>query len=57
MYFAVIPFPHVDAVLFHLGPLEVRWYALAYVGGLLFATWYMSVSFQRHRYGVPLVHR
>ena len=42
MYLAIIPFPRLDAVLFQLGPFEVRWYALAYVGGLLFATWYMK---------------
>lgn len=42
MYLAVIPFPRLDPVLFQLGPLEIRWYALAYIGGLLFATWYMK---------------
>ena len=35
-----IPFPAIDPVAIHLGPLAVRWYALAYMAGLLFAVWY-----------------
>ena len=30
-----MPFPHFDPVLVHLGPLAIRWYALAYVAGIL----------------------
>ncbi len=32
---AVIPFPDIDPILFEFGPLVIRWYALAYVAGLL----------------------
>ena len=39
---AVLPFPPVDPVLFEVGPFAVRWYALAYIAGLLFASWYMK---------------
>lgn len=39
---AILPFPPVDPVLFSLGPFAVRWYALAYIAGLLFASWYMK---------------
>jgi phosphatidylglycerol---prolipoprotein diacylglyceryl transferase len=42
MDFAVLPFPPLDPVLFQIGPFAVRWYALAYIGGLLFASWYMK---------------
>jgi phosphatidylglycerol---prolipoprotein diacylglyceryl transferase len=35
-----IPFPAIDPVAVHLGPLTVRWYALAYMAGLIFAVWY-----------------
>jgi phosphatidylglycerol:prolipoprotein diacylglycerol transferase len=31
----VIPYPSIDPVLFALGPFVVRWYALAYIVGLL----------------------
>ncbi len=30
-----IPFPQIDPVLIELGPLVIRWYALAYLGGIL----------------------
>jgi phosphatidylglycerol---prolipoprotein diacylglyceryl transferase len=40
--FAAIAFPDIDPVAFWLGPLAVHWYALAYVAGLLFATWYIK---------------
>jgi phosphatidylglycerol---prolipoprotein diacylglyceryl transferase len=39
---ASIPFPNIDPVLFSIGPLAVRWYALAYIAGLLFASWYIK---------------
>lgn len=40
--FAVLPFPEIDPVIFSLGPFAVRWYALAYIAGLIFALWYMK---------------
>jgi phosphatidylglycerol:prolipoprotein diacylglycerol transferase len=36
----VIPFPEIDPVAFSIGPLAIRWYALAYVFGLLLAVAY-----------------
>ena len=30
-----IPFPHIDPVLVSFGPFAVRWYALAYIAGLV----------------------
>ena len=30
-----IPFPQIDPVLFSIGPVAVRWYALSYVAGLV----------------------
>jgi phosphatidylglycerol:prolipoprotein diacylglycerol transferase len=35
MPFLVIPYPTFDPVLIHLGPLAIRWYALAYIAGIL----------------------
>ena len=42
MVFAVLTFPDIDPVLFQIGPFAVRWYALAYISGLIFASWYMK---------------
>jgi phosphatidylglycerol:prolipoprotein diacylglycerol transferase len=30
-----LPFPHFDPVLIHLGPIAIRWYAIAYIAGIL----------------------
>ena len=38
--FSAISFPNIDPVLISLGPLQVHWYGLAYVVGILFAWWY-----------------
>jgi phosphatidylglycerol:prolipoprotein diacylglycerol transferase len=35
-----LPFPNIDPVAFSLGPLVVRWYALAYLGGVLLGALY-----------------
>lgn len=37
----VIPFPHIDPVLIHLGPLAIRWYALGYIVGIV-AGWFYA---------------
>lgn len=31
----LIAYPVIDPVLVHIGPLPIRWYALAYIGGLI----------------------
>ncbi len=36
-----MPFPEIDPVAFSLGPLVVRWYALAYIAGLV-GGWYLA---------------
>jgi len=37
-----IPFPEFDPVALHLGPLVIRWYALAYLVGFLGGWWYCT---------------
>ena len=34
-WIAALPFPEIDPVAFAVGPVAVRWYALAYIAGLL----------------------
>lgn len=36
----IIPFPAIDPVLIQLGPLQIRWYALAYIAGIFLGWWY-----------------
>ena len=38
---ATIPFPNIDPVLIQIGPLAIRWYSLAFIGGLLIGWKYM----------------
>ena len=38
----VIPYPAIDPVALHLGPLSIKWYGLAYVAGLLLGWIYMK---------------
>lgn len=35
-------FPDIDPVWFSIGPLEIRWYALAYVAGIVLGWWYAN---------------
>jgi phosphatidylglycerol:prolipoprotein diacylglycerol transferase len=35
-----LPFPAIDPVLIQVGPFAVRWYALAYIVGILIGWWY-----------------
>ncbi|TDR89309.1 prolipoprotein diacylglyceryl transferase [Enterovirga rhinocerotis] len=35
-----IPFPHIDPIALEIGPFAIRWYALAYVAGILGGWWY-----------------
>ncbi|MGC4024984.1 MAG: prolipoprotein diacylglyceryl transferase [Mesorhizobium sp.] len=40
LFSAELPFPNIDPVIVHLGPLAVHWYGLGYVVGILFGWWY-----------------
>lgn len=37
--FFVLPFPAIDPVLVEIGPFALRWYALAYIGGIVLGWW------------------
>ncbi len=44
----MLPYPDIDPVLIHLGPLQVRWYGLMYVLG--FIATYLLVGFQTKKF-------
>ena len=39
--FLLIPYPAINPVLVHIGPLPIRWYALAYIAGLILGWTYV----------------
>jgi len=51
----LIPYPVVNPVLVNLGPLPIRWYALAYIAGLVFGWAYARALVRRDSYwgGLP----
>jgi phosphatidylglycerol:prolipoprotein diacylglycerol transferase len=52
MPFFAIPFPMIDPVLISVGPFAIRWYALAYIAGLVGGWLYArKLSAARHMWG------
>lgn len=45
---SALSFPNIDPVLISLGPLQVHWYGVAYVIGILFAWWYAKRLINNH---------
>ena len=48
-----MPFPEFDPVLIHLGPLPIRWYALAYVAGIVLGWIYAARILKSDRVWAP----
>jgi prolipoprotein diacylglyceryltransferase len=42
-----LPFPAIGPVLIELGPFAIRWYALAYIAGLVLGWQYVKRLVQR----------
>jgi hypothetical protein len=42
-----LAFPVIDPVLIEIGPFAIRWYALAYIAGLVGGWWYVRRLVQR----------
>lgn len=51
---ASIPYPHINPVLVQAGPVEVRWYGIAYVLGFLAAGWVIYWLGSRWRLGLTV---
>jgi len=43
-----IPFPQIDPVLVQLGPLAIRWYSLAYIGGVVLGWMLVKRELAKH---------
>ncbi|HEX6858665.1 MAG TPA: prolipoprotein diacylglyceryl transferase [Caulobacteraceae bacterium] len=48
-----MPFPDFDPVLLQIGPFAIRWYALAYVAGILLGWWYAGRQIKTPRLWGP----
>jgi phosphatidylglycerol:prolipoprotein diacylglycerol transferase len=49
MPWLLIPYPNIDPVLIHIGPFAIRWYALAYIFGILLGWVYARAVIQSER--------
>jgi phosphatidylglycerol:prolipoprotein diacylglycerol transferase len=45
---AALPFPSIDPEIVRFGPLAIRWYALAYIAGLLLGWYYIVRLLEKH---------
>src|SRR5260221_3615910 len=43
-----LPFPHLDPVAFSMGPVEIRWYGISYVVGILLGWLYSRHLVKRY---------
>ena len=41
LHLAALPFPNIDPVAISIGPVDIRWYGLAYLAGLILGWLYM----------------
>lgn len=51
----LIPYPVINPVLVHIGPLPIRWYALAYIAGLILGWVYVRRLVRKDKFwgGLP----
>jgi phosphatidylglycerol:prolipoprotein diacylglycerol transferase len=49
-----MPFPDINPIAFSIGPLDIRWYALAYLAGLFAGIWYAERLIRQNReFAIP----
>ncbi len=51
-----LPFPDIDPVAVQIGPLAIRWYAVAYIAGILLGWWYVTHLSRRWASPVTVEH-
>lgn len=51
-----LPYPHIDPVLVEIGPIAIRWYALAYIAGILLGWRYALRLARRVKSPVTAAH-
>lgn len=44
---AMLTFPDIDPIALQLGPLAIRWYSLAYIGGIVLGWWVFAAEHKR----------
>lgn len=42
-----LAYPHIDPIAIQLGPIVIRWYAIAYITGLMGGWWYIKALVKR----------
>jgi len=47
-----VPFPNIDPIIFSVGPIAVRWYALSYIAGLLIGIKYIAIFVSKSPYAL-----
>ena len=53
---AALAFPNIDPVAIHLGPVMIRWYALAYITGIL-GGWWLIGKLDRQCYPTSMLDK
>lgn len=48
----LIDYPEIDPIFFHIGPLPIRWYALAYLVGILLT--FLNAGWLARNYQIPV---
>ena len=52
----MLTFPNIDPIALHIGPLAIRWYALAYVAGVILGWRYATHLTKRFQNGITTEH-
>lgn len=50
----ILPFPNIDPVALALGPVEIRWYGISYVVGIVLAWLYCRHLVKRYSYKITI---